>query len=363
MKKSLFIVFLVSLTLVSAAQQDGAVSSAARDCSGLLRNAEINYNSGHFLNCINILEEVLDSCSLTRKEKQLALELLARSYVETGDPVKAESAINTMLRKFPHYELKESENPELFNRLVKRYQIHPMLIIGVKNTGDWLRHKTIQSYSVLDGLDYSEPFHEKGYFFTYYGSAEYEFIKGLSINIDGMFFYSQYNRYFWKDPGFELIYWEDDRFIEFPVYLKKYFYPRKNFLLYVSAGYGPLYNYYAKGNVSLVYTKDDVITGRNADFDSYMYYFDMLPLKNKLTGQWNVGAGIGYAIKNLRFFVDVRYLPGVGSITAPGKSDLLPVLKNDFFYIDQEMKINQCEVGLTISYTLYNSVKRIKPHR
>jgi len=59
-------------------------------------------------------------------------------------------------------------------------------------------------------------------------------------------------------------------------------------------------------------------------------------------------------------FLDARYLGGLSSFTAPEKSDNIPELKNDYFYIDQAMKLNQFEVGATISYTLVNSVKRIR---
>ena len=361
MKKLFLILAMLSNALILSAQQDSIITRLDSDfCLERMTEAESAYQGGDFYECSGILERALNSCSYSRNQKLHALEMLAKSYVETNEMDKAESTVNLLLKNYPHYELKEAQNPEMFNRLVNKYQIHPKFIIGVKNTGDFLKHKTMKAYSVLDGLDYSEPFSDKGYFFTYYGCAEYEFIKGLSINIDGMFFYSTYNRYIWKDPSFVLIYWETDRFIEFPLYLKKYFYPGKNFLLYASAGYGPFYNYYAKGNVSLVYTKEDVITGKDADFDGYKYNFDMLDLKNKLTWQWNAGAGIGYSLKNLRFFVDVRYLGGIGSMTAPEKSDQLPFLKNDFFYIDQKMKINQLEVGATISYAIFNSVKRIR---
>jgi hypothetical protein len=123
---------------------------------------------------------------------------------------------------------------------------------------------------------------------------------------------------------------------------------------------GLIYLFRARGNVSLSYTKDDVITGKNADFNGGLYNFNALPIKNQTTGQWNAGIGIGYKLKNLRMFLDARYLGGLGSFTAPEKSDNIPQLKNDFFYIDQSMKLNQFEIGATISYTLVNSVKRIR---
>ena len=356
MKKSVIILSLLACTANLSAQTP---SINYFDCLINLRNAEASYQVGLFINCIELLELSLDSCDLPRKNKEKTLELLAKAYVETGDQDNADATINLLLTNYPNYELKEAENPEMFNRLVKRYKIHPLFTLGVKNTANWLRHKTTKVYSVLDGLDYSQPLDESGYWFTYYGMAEYEFIDGISLNADVMFFLSSYFRNFYKDPGFKLSYWENDGFIEFPFYLKKYFHVTRNVLAYASAGAGVFYMWKARGNVTLEYTSADIITGKNADFEDGLYNINLLSMKNRLTGQWTAGVGFGYKLKNLRLFLDARYLGCTGSFTAPEKSDLFPELKNDFFYIDQEMKINQFELGATISYTLFNSVKRI----
>ena len=222
MKRSAIILFILAFTLSAGAQKNSGVFSGG-DCSAKLRNAEALYQAGFFNNSIQILEGVQDSCSLSRSEKLLAWELLAKSYVETEDPDKAEAIVNQLLINYPHYELKEAGNPESYNRIVKKYVIHPRFTIGAKNTGNWLRHRIIKNYSVLDGLDYTQPFNETGYWFTYYGVAEYEFDHDISVSIDGMFFWTRFYRSFYKEPGFNLSYSERDEFIELPVYLKKYF--------------------------------------------------------------------------------------------------------------------------------------------
>jgi hypothetical protein len=336
-------------------------ASGQTNCSAgeTLKSAGVTYQSGLFLNSIKSLEVLLDSCDITRKEKQQALELLAKSYVEIDDMDKAEATVNILLRNFPHYDLIENENPEQYNRLVKKYKIHPLITIGVKNTANWLWHKTTKVYCVLDGIDYSQPQAKNPYWFTYYGMAEYEFIDGLSANIDLMFFLSSYLRVIEKDPTFRLTYTEHDGFVEFPVYLKKYFHFGRNFLVYASGGAGVFYMWKARGNATIEYTTGDILTtGLDQDFKGEIHNINLLAMKNRLTSQWNAGIGIGYKLKNLRMFLDARYLGCTGSFTAPEKSDLFPELKNDFFYIDQEMHINQFEVGATISYTLFNSVKR-----
>lgn len=358
MRRLAFMILLLGCFQFVSAQKP---SSGTPECQALIKTATADYQSGLFPDCIKISENILASYSLTRNDKQQVLEIIARAYCETGDIDKAESTVNILLKNFPHYELNESDNPESFNRLVKKFRVHPLLTIGAKNTANWLRHKTTKVYSVLSALDYSPTLVETGYWFTYYGFAEFEFDHGISLSVDAMFFYNNFRRNFSKSPSFSLSYYEEDNFIEFPVYIKKYFYPAKNFLIYGAAGMGPFMTYYAKGNAYLSYKKADLsTTGKDQDFDGSLENINVLKIKNCLNWQWNAGFGAGYTIKNLRFFVDVRYLSTFESITAPEKSEKISELRNDYFYIDQEMKLNQFEIGATISYTLFNSVKRIR---
>ncbi|HBH82436.1 MAG: hypothetical protein A2X05_06765 [Bacteroidetes bacterium GWE2_41_25] len=361
MKKLVIILFFLGYSLMAVAQMNNSETWSDKDCSERLSNANTSYQGGSFIDCIEILERALISCKFSRKEKEQALELLAKCYIETGEKEKAESTVNLLLTNYPHYELREAENPELFNRMVKKYKIHPLFTIGAKNVANWLRHETVKVYSVLEGIDYSKPLNESGYWFTYYGVAEYEFTDGISVSGDLMVFWSTYTRNFTEDPSFELTYNENDYFLELPFYLKKYFYLNKNILAYASGGVGVLFLYKARGNVSINYTKNDIATtGIDADFEGNMDDFNALPIKNTTVGQWNTGVGIGYKLKNLRFFIDARYIGSFSSFTSPENSDNIPVLRDDYFYIDQKMKINQFEIGATISYTLINSVKRIR---
>lgn len=361
MKRLVILIFILLFgAMTSNAQQNNVSASKDLGCLENLTQAESAYLNGRFYLCIDILERALDSCKYSKIQKQKVIELLAKSYVETGEMDKAEATVNLLLINFPHYESNDPENPELYNRLVSKFKIHPRFTIGAKNTGNWLRHRNTKFFSVLDGLDYSQPFNETGYWFTYYGVAEYEFDYGISASIDGMFFWTKFYRSFSKAPGFNLSYSEKDEFIELPIYLKKYFHISKNLLAYTSAGLGVLYMTKAYGDVSLTYTKDDVITGLNADFSNGISGIDVLNMRNRTTFQWNAGVGFGYKLKNLRMFLDARYIGGMGSITAPEKSNLNPELHDVYFYIDNEMKINQFEVGATITYTLFNSIKRIR---
>jgi hypothetical protein len=328
--------------------------------TSLLMQADKFYQEGYYDRCINNLQEALRNFRLSKSEKEHALELLGKAYIETEKPVKADSVINKLLVRFPHYELIESGNPEGYNRQVKKYKVHALITIGARNTGKWLFYKTTRTYSVLDGINYNAPYENIGYGFMYYGWGEIELDNDISLNGDMSFFWARYDRYFKKDPGFDLHYWETNNFFTIPIYVKKYFHIGKNVLPYVTAGMSWLYMYKADGNAFITYTKDDIVTGKNADYSNGLYNIDMMGMRTKSTYNWLAGAGVGYKLKNLRLFFDVRYYGGIKSLTNPARRLDNPNLLNDFFYIDNSVKLNQFEVGVSISYTLINSVNRKK---
>jgi hypothetical protein len=303
---------------------------------------------------------------LSRSETKYVLELLAKVYIEADDPGKAEATVNLMLIKYPHYELDEDANFESYNRLVKKFKVHPQISIGIRNTADWIRYKPFKVFSVLDGLDYSEPYSHQGFGilqgfgFMYYGWGEIEFNNGISLNGDLIFKWSKFYRNLTKAPAFNLSYWETDNYMEIPIYIKKYFHIGKNVLPYITAGIGWLRMTAANGNAAISYTKDDLITGKNADFSSEAYNINMLEMRNRNTFEWIAGVGVGYKMKNLRLFLDVRCYGGINSITNASKRLSNTMLVEDFFYVDNSVRLNQFEIGASISYTLKNSVRRTR---
>jgi len=130
MKRILVILLLLTGTLSLASQYTS--SPLSQDCAAKYKSAEDAYQAGLFTDCIKMLEEMLDSCDLSRKLKERTMQMLAKAYVETGETGKAETTVNLLLKNFPHYELKETENPEMYNRLVRKYEIHPKFISGLK---------------------------------------------------------------------------------------------------------------------------------------------------------------------------------------------------------------------------------------
>jgi hypothetical protein len=358
MKRIIFILILFSSYCLLRGQNAGIGTNTGSDCLTVVKETDRLFQDGLYDKCIAALEEALSTCKLLKSDREHAMELLAKAYVETDDPEKADATINLMLKNFPHYELKEEDNSEVYNRMVRKYKVHPQFSIGIRNTADWVHFKTTKIYSVLDDLDYSESYNQKlegiltSFGLMYYGWAEFEFDRDISLNADLIFKWTKFNRDFNKPSTFDLNFSETDNYVEIPVYLKRYFHIGKNTLPYIIAGMGWLGMTKANGSATIHYT--------NIDSTASTGNINMLGMRNRNTFEWIAGAGIGYKIKNLRLFLDVRYYGGLNSLTNPEKGRTNDMLINDYFYIDNSVKLNQFEIGASVSYTLINSVKKQK---
>jgi hypothetical protein len=352
MKRKIILCFLIVVSQISIYGQGNINILSSDQCSFLLKESDHAFSNGLYEICIEKTELLLSSCKLSKKEKEHALEMLAKAYVETHDAGKAEAVVKTLLNKFPHYELNENGNSEYYNRLIKKYNIHPLISIGIRNTGLWRLYNTSEIFTISDGPLNTEPYYAEAYTFTYYGWAEIEFNKGISLNGDLMIWTSKYNRSGIKGTGLEIDYWEYHEFVEIPLYLKKYFKAPGNILPYVTAGLGWLYMYQATGNVNKYNSEDDLIY--------IMNNINVLDMRNRHNIEWLAGAGVGYKIKNLRMFADMRYYGGITSLTNPSRRFENETLINEYSYIDNSVKMNKFEVGVSIAYTFKNSVKKIR---
>lgn len=345
---------LFSLLLISCNDllaQDEAVLEP-EVCSVMISAATGMYNEGHYEACIDQLKRVLSECDLSRNVKEEAMELLAKSYVEINDQKMADRSVEALLKEYPHYELNERENYESYNRLIKKYRIHPLFSVGARNVLIWIGYNTANFVEMPTGAVAINPYNGGNYFFSYYGWAELEFDNNISLNGDLMWWTCYFEKSYTKEPDFDLFYSENPVFVEIPVYMKKYFSAGSNLKPYVAAGIGWLYMTEAKGYASK-YNRNERIRYWNSDID-------VIDMRTRHNFEWVAGAGLGYKIKNLRFFIDARYYGGLTSLSDPEHGDVNELLFNDYFYTDSPLKLNKFEIGVSISYAFINSVKRIK---
>ncbi|MFY9309278.1 MAG: hypothetical protein WAQ28_09560 [Bacteroidia bacterium] len=332
---------------------------AQNNCEQSIKQAEDFYAAGDYDNCIQLLEKANIDCPFSKKKKELVLELLAKAYLEQDNLPMAEKATYDLLKNNPHYELKENADHEDFEILVEKFDVHPLFSIGARNTVMQPGFKTVRTYSVLDDLDYSAPYKAAETVLLYYIIGEYEFKKTYSLNADIITYQLSYTRAFSRPSNLELYYMEDLSFLEIPVYLKKYFLLGRNFSIYTCAGAGYLRMLGAEGNIGISYLTEDVFNGSTSSFVSTASA-DVLSMRNRNSYEWLAGLGVGFKFRGLGIFIDARYTGGLNSITNPATRYTNSPFVNNYYYVDNSVKMNKYEVGLSLSYTLKNVIKKVR---
>lgn len=353
MKHSIFYFLLISLLISKN-------NIAQSDCKKNIKQAEDFYTAGEFDNCIQLTTSALKNCFYSKKEKEDAYQLLIKCYLETDNIQEADKYAKKLLNNNPNYELKENNNFEDYNRLIKKFSVHPLLSIGLRNTALRPNFKTTKVFSVLlDGVDYNAPYVTTKTLLMYYGWIEFEFIKNLSLNAEFTGLNMEYERRFNKS-NWNLSYNEKLSFLEIPFYLKKNFLTTKTIFPYASFGLSYLGLTKATANAQLDYETQSSITGEKQSTTIFENNINIISQRSKSNFLGLVGAGIGFRFKNFGLFIDVRYYKGINNLTQTSNRFNNNVLLNDYFYIDNSVVLNKFEGGICISYTLKNSVKKIK---
>ena len=332
---------------------------AQNACDQNLKQADELYNAGDYDNCISVLESSIKKCGFSKKKKEFAFELLAKAYLEQDNLQKANQAVLGLLKNNPYYETKENAEHEDFEILVDKFDALPVLSIGLRNTVMRPSFKTTQVNAVLENLDYDVDYQTNKTQLLYYGIAEYGFKKEYSVNLDFINYKLSLNRIITNNNTITLSYLENISFIEVPLYFKKYFFLGKNISLYSALGAGYLRTTKSNATIGLSYFTENIYTGALAE-QIAVESFDVLSQKNKNTYEWLAGFGAGFRFRGLGIFIDARYTGGLSNINNSANRYQNTKIVTDYFYVDNALKMNKYEVGLSISYTLKNVVKKVR---
>ena len=350
-----FFVFILFFQLYFAASAE-----AQNNCDQNLKQAEELYTNGDYDNCIKIIEKAIDECNLSKKKKETALELLAKSHLDQDNIIKAEASVRSLLVNNPLYELKENVTHEDFDILVKKFDVLPLFSIGIRNVAVQPKFKVPKTYAILENIDYSSPYKTDESILLYHGWVEYAFRKNVSVNIDVINYSILYKRSFSKASGWKMNYSEKISFVEVPFYVRKYFLFGKNIVPYATLGLGYLRIREANASSKIIYMNEDVFTGEKTEYYLIHENVDVLEMRNKNNLEFLAGAGIGFKFKNLGLFLDARYCGGLNSLTNSSNRFDNKTLTNDYFYIDNAIKLNKYELGISISYTLKNLIRKVR---
>jgi len=330
------------------------------DCKGNLKQAQDFYSTGEFENCIQLINSALSNCFYTKKEKEDLYQLLIQSYLETDNLLEADIVTKKLLNNNPSYEVIETSCTEDYSRLLKKFSVHPLISIGIRNTALRPTFKTTKVFSVLlDKGNYSANYTTSKTLLMYYGWIEYQFKKNISLNTEFTGLNIEYNRNLSTD-NWNMNFNETMTFFECPFYLKKYFITTKSIFPFASAGLSYLKLLKSNAKTQIEYSTESYLTGDRTLVSSSLSNIDMLSMRKQNSFSLLLGAGIGFRFKNFGIYLDARYYRGINNLTKTSNRFSNSSLINDYFYIDNSILLNKFEGGISILYTLKNLVKKNK---
>jgi hypothetical protein len=327
--------------------------AAQNTCEDRVKEAESLYNNGNFAECIRVADKVIRECRLSKKEREAVFEMMAKAQVESDDQEGAEKTIRRLLENSPYYEIKnEAAEPEDYVRTFKKFQVHPLWSIGVKNAVMHPQFAAVKSQhgaNVTDNATYST--YNKGWYLNYYGWLEFQPFQNISFNAECIYYNIWYYREVEKPSSWLVNYSENLTFAELPFYVKRTF-TRQNLLYSVSTGFSWQRLTNAYSNVS--------IYDYRTDSTFYNYNINRTAERNKNNFQWLIGCNIGYKFNNLRIFLDLRYFAGLTNLVNPSVPPN-QLLADYYYYVDKGFKFSKAvEIGASAIYVIKSSIKKKK---
>ncbi|MFI5148755.1 MAG: hypothetical protein ACHQRM_03415 [Bacteroidia bacterium] len=360
----LSLLFICSGTLTQAQHKVAmSVSDFTSISEQCLQQAQDLFNNGAYDSCIVVLSKGIQQSFFDRKGKEDMLILKTKAYLEKDELENAELTLKGMIRHNPYYELNESQNTEDFNRLYNRFDIHDKLILGVRNALLVPTLPTTNVYSAKSGYNYADPYVTSKYILMYYGWAEYQFRDNTSANMEAVYWSLGYSRNMNMTNTTNFKISEQMHLIEIPVF-ERFYMPHnlnipflKNILSYAALGIGYLRMQDATANVN-----ETILNPATGYLSSFRYAngVNMMPMRTTNNFEWIYGIGIGYKVKRLRMYLDLRGYAPMNTLTNPGERTGNSNLYTNYSYVDNGIKLRKSELGASISYTLSNSVKKKK---
>jgi hypothetical protein len=92
--------------------------------------------------------------------------------------------------------------------LVKKFNVHPRFSVGARNTAGWARFNTTKVITFNEDVDYSVSYYQNlegilnDFGLFYYGWAELQFDRNISLNGDLIFKWTKINRELSKSRHF-----------------------------------------------------------------------------------------------------------------------------------------------------------------
>jgi hypothetical protein len=312
---------------------------AQSDCTNYLDQAITLYNSGKFDQVI----KTINQCSVTETDpvKQWQYSrLLAESYLELNDLTMAKSAVENMLEKNPTYKPNSLEDSKQFINLLNSVMVVPRFSLSFSASAGL----NISYPSIIKsfGITNDPKTYQNGKGIQFGLHSGYSFTKRWSAHLGANFTENNFSlRYSVVEQQFK--YSEKLTYLQVPLFSRFQIKPKGNLKIYVDAGFHTGFLTNAKYNIER--------TSSTFFESSNLLNIDRSGSRSNVILGLLAGTGISYKLKEGHVFLQMNY---IYSLTNLNKMD---TRKNDenliynYFYIDDDLRINN--LAFSLGYTFY----------
>jgi hypothetical protein len=331
MKTSIFFSFLLLVCFCANAQ------STQTDCSNVLIAADKDYEAGRFSNCIEKLNNCMNS--LAKQDRYEAYRLLSLCYMVTNEDQKANESMVQLLEHKPDYRDYPYFDPLEFTKLAAKYTVWSQLELGLKTGVNINSIRVIENYSIngLGGVYHPELGFQVGII------GEYFFKKNVSVALDLCYEGLNYSKTTIEPSDWTQEFTENLRYFSLPVTGKYYFLNQKGFRISAELGFQVQLLSQTNSTIEFTNQKTNEIIQKTAE------------QKNQRTNTLLYGLGGIAVYKKIgggNVFMDIRYAYGFSNVVNAEKRNDNPEFSFTNQYIDSDIAFNPLYISFGYQFPI-----------
>lgn len=341
------IFLLLSLAVIQSYAQDQS------SCAFTLKEAQKQYSQGLIEKIPGMISGCLQS-GFTRQERQDAYKLLIMCYLSDNEMEKADSAMLSFLKKYPEYEPLPTDTRE-FTYLFESYRTLPVVSIGL--TGGIISPQffVTESNSLNDLNNTARSYKRSGVNFqaglkvNTFLSEKYEL--ELNILFSQLKFQTTDQFAFDGISTQQTLALETQNRLKIPIALVYTLVETKKISLFAKAGLVSSINLGTTLDPTRTYVNNahNSVTGSPVNIDLMRNQFNLGGL---------VGAGLKFKIPHGYLFGDLQYQAGFTKQLKTSGLYSFPDLRDRFYFLSDNFRINQLGFNLGYCYSFYKPTKK-----
>lgn len=339
MNKLLFTLTLLLMSTLAALAQF--------DCNNYLDQAQKLYDIGNF----NEAAATIKNCSTAEKDPVKLWQssrLLAKSFIGLGDMTAAKIATEDMLERNPLYKTSLIEDSREFVNLINKVNVVPRFSLSLSTAAgiNVSYPQVINSYGITnDKKTYSNGKAKQFGLF-----AGYSFSDKVSMQTGVLYAENNYAlKYSVQNLNFK--YEETLTYLQVPLFIRYQLKPKGNFKVFVQAGLITGFLTKAKYDIEKTSTSLESTNLKSIEVTNN---------RTKTIFGTLFGAGASYKLREGHVFGEINYQYSFTNINKPNTRLDNENLVYNYFFIDDDLQLNNLTFSLGYTFYLNYFVQRSK---